>query len=258
MIYLSVLLIIPTVISISLNCYSNAGVTLPSNAGVVLPSYSFDVLPSYSFDVLPSNTGDVLPSNVVLQSNLTLESCQCFFIQQNTSCFQYDTNTNSCYTFNINFLQAILRIQLNSLVCFINNTSTLYPVTIPATTSLPPSPISTSISITGNNYYQIETIFLNNSISLTTLLVVITVPKTFGLSGPSSYTNFWSNTVTNNITDMNATVIYRFQLIDQNTIVPGTWGINVQFNLNGAGRRPTSNDTYSIQVGSYPEIYGHF
>ncbi|CAM4978932.1 unnamed protein product [Rotaria socialis] len=250
MIYLSVLLVIPTVISTSLNCYSNAGVTLPSNTG--------DVLPSNTRDVLPSNTGDVLPSNVVLQSNLTLESCQCFFIQQNTSCFQYDTNTNSCYTFNINFLQAILRIQLNSLVCFINNTSTLYPVTIPVTTSLPPIPINISTSVTSNNYYQIETIFLTNSISLTTLVAVVTVPKTFGLNAITSYTNFWANAVTSNIADMNATVICIFQLIDQNTIVPGAWNINVQFNLNGTGTRPTSNDMYSIQIDSYPEIYGHF
>ncbi|CAF1960930.1 unnamed protein product [Rotaria magnacalcarata] len=226
MIYLSVLMTIPTVISISLNCYLNAAVTLPSNA--------------------------------VLQSNLTLESCQCFFIQQNTSYFQYDQNANSCYTFNNKLLKAILRIQLNSRVCFINNTSTLYTLDIPATTTLSTSPISISINVTSNNYYQQETIQLNNSISLTTLLVVVTVPKTFGLYTPTSYTSFWSNVVINNITDMNTSVIYSFQLIGQNTIVPGTWNIGAQFNLDGSGTRPTSNDTYSIQIDPYRKIYGHF
>ncbi|CAF1045060.1 unnamed protein product [Rotaria magnacalcarata] len=226
MIYLSVLLTIPTVISISLNCYLNAAVTLQSNA--------------------------------VLRRNLTLESCQCFFIQQNTSYFQYDQNVNSCYTFNNNLLQAILQIQLNSRVCFINNTSTLYPVNIPVATSLSTSPISISTNVTGNNYYQQETIQLINSILLTTLLVVVNVPKTFGLSIPTSYTTFWSKAVINNITNMSTSLIYSFQLIGQNTIVPGTWDISVAFNLNGSGARPTSNDTYSIQVDSYPEIYGHF
>ncbi|CAF2069681.1 unnamed protein product [Rotaria magnacalcarata] len=226
MIYLSVLLTIPTVISISLNCYLNAAVTLQSNA--------------------------------VLRRNLTLESCQCFFIQQNTSYFQYDQNVNSCYTFNNNLLQAILQIQLNSRVCFINNTSTLYPVNIPVATSLSTSPISISTNVTGNNYYQQETIQLINSILLTTLLVVVNVPKTFGLSIPTSYTTFWSKAVINNITNMSTSLIYSFQLIGQNTIVPGTWDISVAFNLNGSGARPTSNDTYSIQIDSYPEIYGHF
>ncbi|CAF4981889.1 unnamed protein product, partial [Rotaria socialis] len=48
-----------------------------------------------------------------------------------------------------------------------------------------------------------------------------------------------------------------FQLIDQNTIVPGAWEIGVQFNLNGAGTRPTSIDTHSIKMNSYTETSGH-
>ncbi|CAF4444991.1 unnamed protein product, partial [Rotaria magnacalcarata] len=115
----------------------------------------------------------------------------------------------------------------------------LYPVTTPVTTSVSTSPITISINVTGNNYYQQDIIHLNNSISLTTLLVVVTVPKTFGLFSPTSYTSFWSNVVINNITDMNTSVIYSFQLIGKNIIVPGTWYIGVQFNLNGSGTRPT-------------------
>ncbi|CAF4165877.1 unnamed protein product, partial [Rotaria magnacalcarata] len=134
----------------------------------------------------------------------------------------------------------------------------LYPVNIPVATSLSTSPISISTNVTGNNYYQQETIQLINSILLTTLLVVVNVPKTFGLSIPTSYTTFWSKAVINNITNMSTSLIYSFQLIGQNTIVPGTWDISVAFNLNGSGARPTSNDTYSIQIDSYPEIYGHF
>jgi hypothetical protein len=122
---------------------------------------------------------------------------------------------------------------------------------------LPPPPISTSTSISRSSYYLQESIQLTNNVTLTSLSIIFTIPKTFGLYNPTSYTNFWSNTVANVINNTNVTVMFMFNLINGQTIISGQWTVTVGFNLNGQVR-PTSNDTYTIQIGSYQTVYGHF
>jgi hypothetical protein len=92
---------------------------------------------------------------------------------------------------------------------------------------------------------------------LTSLSTVFTIPKTFGVHNPQSYTTFWGGTVANVINDTNVDIMYIFHLITGQTIVSGQWKIAVQFNLNGQ-TRPTQNDTFIIQTGSYQASYGHF
>jgi len=87
------LLRIPPIISIRMTCYYNASL--------------------------------ILPSNNILYNNLTLQSCQCFMVQQNMSGFQYNSNGQSCYIFGNNSSLSNIRVTLNSQVCFINQTSTV-------------------------------------------------------------------------------------------------------------------------------------
>jgi hypothetical protein len=87
------LLSIPPIISIRMTCYYNASL--------------------------------ILPSNTILYNNLTLQSCQCFMVQQNMSGFQYNSNGESCYIFGNNSSLSNIRVTLNSQVCFINQTSTV-------------------------------------------------------------------------------------------------------------------------------------
>jgi len=86
------LLSIPPIISIRMTCYYNASL--------------------------------ILPSNNILYNNLTLQSCQCFMLQQNMSGFQYNSNGQSCFIFGNQSLSNI-RVTLDSQVCFINQTSTV-------------------------------------------------------------------------------------------------------------------------------------
>jgi hypothetical protein len=119
------------------------------------------------------------------------------------------------------------------------------------------SPIIITTSISGNNYFNQDSIFLNNSVPLSSLTIITTVPKTFGVNNPASYTTFWSNTVNTFINETSDNVMYIFQLISGKTIVTGRWQITSQFNLNGQVRS-TINDTYVIQIQSYQDISGHF
>jgi len=51
--------------------------------------------------------------------------------------------------------------------------------------------------------------------------------------------------------------MYIFQLINGTKIIAGHWQIFGQFYLTGQVR-PTSNDTYTIQIQSHQDITGHF
>ena len=84
---------ISTIITIFLNCYSNARLILPLSA--------------------------------ILYNNLTLQSCQCLGIKQNISAFQYDSNEKSCYTYGNDSSRANIRVKVNSQVCFVNQTTTV-------------------------------------------------------------------------------------------------------------------------------------
>ncbi len=92
---------------------------------------------------------------------------------------------------------------------------------------------------------------------MTSLLIVITVPKTLTVYQPTSSTNFWGSTVNNIINETDTDIMYIFQLINGKTIVAGSWQIIDQFSLNNEVR-PTINDTYIIQIQSYQNISGHF
>lgn len=82
---------ISMIISLPMNCYSNARLDLPTSA--------------------------------ILYNNFTLESCQCLMIQQTLSGFQYDSIDNSCYAFSNDSSRSDLRVKIDSQVCFINRTS---------------------------------------------------------------------------------------------------------------------------------------
>ena len=111
--------------------------------------------------------------------------------------------------------------------------------------------------MSGNNYYQQETISLSNNAPLTSLLIIITVPKTLGVNSPYLYTNFWGSTINTAINYTTDSIMYTYQLISGRTIVTGQWTIVAQFQLIGQARS-TSNDTYIIQISSYQDITGHF
>ena len=88
------LLIISMIISIDLNCYSNARLILLSSA--------------------------------TLYKNLTLQSCQCLMIQEDISGVQYNSNEKSCYTFGNDSSRSNIRINTDSQVCFVNQISTVW------------------------------------------------------------------------------------------------------------------------------------
>ena len=79
--------------SVSLSCYSNAGLTLASDG--------------------------------LLYNHTTLNSCRCLGTQQAFSGFQYDHSTNSCYVLGSNSSTSDMRVNSNSQVCFINRLSTV-------------------------------------------------------------------------------------------------------------------------------------
>ncbi len=124
-------------------------------------------------------------------------------------------------------------------------------------TTLPSAPVAASASVTGNNYYKQEIILLSNSNILTSLLIKITVPKTLGVNTPYLFTNFWASTVNTAINQTSDSIMYTCELISGRTIVAGQWRITAQYQLTGQDR-PTSNDTYIIQIQSYQDIIGHF
>jgi hypothetical protein len=98
MAYLTVLLIllrliIPMIVSLQMNCYSNASL--------------------------------ILPPSTIQYNNLTLQSCKCLTIEQSISGFQYNNDEQSCYTFGNDSLLSDIRIKINCQVCFVNRTSTV-------------------------------------------------------------------------------------------------------------------------------------
>lgn len=115
--------------------------------------------------------------------------------------------------------------------------------------------ISTSVS--AGNYYATETISLRNNITLTSLSIVINVPKTFGANGPNLYSNFPGNTVNQFMNQTNDIIRYFWQLIPGYSIPINQWQVTAQYNLIGQAR-PTMNDTYVIQISSHEDIVGHF
>lgn len=129
--------------------------------------------------------------------------------------------------------------------------------TTTATPILPSPPVSTSTSFSGDNYFQQENIYLTNTVPLTSLLILINVPKTLGVHQPAAFTNFWGGTINQVINETAVNVLYSYQLISGKTIVAGQWQIAAQFNLIGQARS-TSNDTYTITIQSYQPISSHF
>ncbi len=111
--------------------------------------------------------------------------------------------------------------------------------------------------MSGNNYYQQDLLSLSNNAPLTSLLITITVPKTLGAHGPALFTTFWANTINATINQTSDSITYIYQIIAGRTIVAGQWTIEAQYQLTGQAR-PTSNDTYIIQISPYQDIIGHF
>lgn len=126
-----------------------------------------------------------------------------------------------------------------------------------SSTSLPSSPTMISTVVGGNIYYATETINIRNNISLTSLSILINVPKTFGAQGTDSYTNFPGDTIYKVWNETSNSIQYIFQLMPGKIVPVGQWQVTAQFSLIGQAR-PTVNDTYIIQISSYQDITGHF
>ncbi|CAF0760862.1 unnamed protein product [Adineta ricciae] len=195
--------------------------------------------------------------NTTLYSNLTLQSCECLFSQQNRSSFQYNSSDQTCCIFDSDIASANLRVAPGCKVCFCNQTTTVDAPTSTTSSSLPSPPINVSTAVQGNNYYTVETVYLTNYATLTSLKIVITAPKTLGANSPQIYGNYWSQGTNCTWMVTNTDIIATFYLIPGWTMAPNSWNYNLQFALTGTNR-PTVNDTYRIQIDSFQTIDGHF
>ncbi|UJR25771.1 hypothetical protein I4U23_007125 [Adineta vaga] len=217
------------IVSIRLSCYANANLTLPSDA--------------------------------VLYDNITIKSCQCLSIQQSLVYgFQYDKSTNSCYIFDSNVSISDLHVKINSRVCFINQSSSLsYTSTsvIPSSSQIISFFNYISTTSSGSRFYQEEAVQFENIVTLTELKIIITVQKTPTLTGPHSYVNIGGAFMLNTINTTSTQVVYTFELINGSIIQAGNWTVVAQYYINNQ-MRDLSNDTYSVQIGSYKIADGYF
>ena len=82
------------------------------------------------------------------------------------------------------------------------------------------------------------------------------VQKASTLYNPRSYDTTLGS-MTNAVNDTGTEIVYTFKLINGRTLVPAYWKFVAQFSLNNQMRN-SSNDTYSIQVGSHEVTTGHY
>ncbi|CAF0855758.1 unnamed protein product [Adineta ricciae] len=205
------------------------------------------------------NADVILPRSTVLYNNATFGFCRCSSTALNASRgFQYDQSTNSCYILTSDVSISNMRVKINSIVCFINSSSTLNAIasTIASTISLSSFFNYVSASTTGGQYFQEEVVSFQNSVVLSNLTITITVQEASGLYNPRSYDTTLGS-MTNVINDTGTEIVYTFSLINGRTLMPAYWNFVAQFSLNNQMRN-SSNDTYSIQVGSYEITTGHY
>ncbi|CAF1534200.1 unnamed protein product [Adineta ricciae] len=205
------------------------------------------------------NADVILPRSTVLYNNATFGFCRCSGIELNASRgFQYNQSTNSCYILTSDVPISNIRMKINSIVCFINSSSTLNTTASSVSSTISHSPFFNyfSTSVTGGQYFQEETVSFQNSVVLSNLTITIMVQKTSTLYNPSSY-DTTLGTMTNAINDTGTEIVYTFKLINGRTLVPAYWKFVAQFSLNNQMRN-SSNDTYSIQVGSYEVATGNY
>lgn len=86
---------------------------------------------------------------------------------------------------------------------------------------------------------------------------MIDVPITNTAYSFRDYVTFGNGVVSSNITVTIDNAHFIFQLNNGSIIPRRQSAIGAQFSLMGTFR-PTVNDTYSIQIGNYQIIYGHF
>ena len=130
-------------------------------------------------------------------------------------------------------------------------------ITTPTTSTNVSGPFTVSTSYTGNTNYRDYTVTLTNTIPLSSLRITVTVPKTHSLTSPNSHTTFWNGYVSTNIQSNSSHLVFIFTLVSANPIVVGQWNSVSQFNMPNTVR-PSSNDTYLVEVSPYPSVSGHF